>query len=108
MDDIQQIRHNEATISSFEWDFVVVEHGFENGDECFVGNGKVEEECADPTGWGGGALEFVGVAGEEGEEYCCRYVISLCVWGVRLYFMLTNRERALRQAEPCTEESNTF
>lgn len=88
MDHIKEIRDNEATISAFKWDLVVVEHGFENGDECFVGDGQVEEECADPGGWGGGALEFVGVAGEEGEEYCWRWDVSLCIWNGSLSLCL--------------------
>lgn len=40
-------------------------------------DGEVEEETAYPSGRGGVALELVGVAEEEGEEYCCGSSVSL-------------------------------
>lgn len=62
LNEMQHLSSDVATIAALEGRFGVVEQGFQDGKEGFVGDVEVEEEIDDPGGRADAALVFERVA----------------------------------------------
>lgn len=65
---IEHVVADVATVAALEGGFVVVEHGFEDGQNGFMRDLQVEEDVNHPGGRANASLVFEGVLFEHGNE----------------------------------------